>query len=136
MNDDPGGLQQSLAAMGLAEMALALFCLICYCLVLNAAVPPKVRRVAGPLAVAAATLLAVATEPDHRVILVAIGVAAIGAFVVAAWVVSAACDWAVRRKSARNRRPRRNPRPRHSRRALRRPGKAPMSLGSRLKTQR
>ncbi len=98
--NDTGDLQQSLAAMGLVEMALALFCLICYCLVLNAAVAPKVRRVAGPLAIGAATLLVVATEPwTNGVILVAIGVAAIGAFVVAAWAVSAACDLAARRES-------------------------------------
>ena len=96
--NDPGGLQHSLAAMGLAEMALALFCLICYCLVLNAAVTSRVRSVAGVLAVVAATALVAATDPwTNGVILVALGIAAIGAFVVAAWLISAACGLAVRR---------------------------------------
>ncbi len=125
---DPGGLQHSLAAMGLAEMALALFCLICYCLVLNAALSPNVRCVAGALALVAAAALVVATEPwTNGFILVALGVAAIGAFVLAAWAVSAACGLAAEAEESR---------PAALPAAVTAGRTAPMALASRLKTPR
>lgn len=89
---DAASLQQSLAAMGFPQLALAIFALACYCLLLNASLGARVRLTSGGAAVLAALALATLTEPwTNGVILVAIGVAGVGVFVVAAWGISLAC---------------------------------------------
>jgi len=89
---ESAGLQDSLAAMGFAELALAFVCLTCYAMLLNGALGATSRLAAGASAVIAAGALAALTDPwTNGVILVAIGVAGIGLFVIAAWGISAAC---------------------------------------------
>jgi len=89
---ESAGLQESLAAMGFAELALAFVCLTCYAMLLNGALGATARLAAGASAVIAAGALAALTDPwTNGVILVAIGVAGIGLFVIAAWGISAAC---------------------------------------------
>ena len=89
---DAASLQQSLAAMGFPQLALAIFALACYCLLLNASLGARARLTAGGAAALAAVALAALTEPwTNGVILVAIGVAGVGVFVVAAWGISMAC---------------------------------------------
>lgn len=89
---DSGSLQDSIAAMGFAQLALAFVCLACYAMLLNGAFGATVRIAAGASAVIAAGALAALTDPwTNGVILVALGVAGIGLFVIAAWGISAAC---------------------------------------------
>jgi hypothetical protein len=95
---DSAGLQHSLAAIGFVELALAFCCLTGYSLLLSGALRAKARRVAGALALLAAVALAALADPwTNGVILVALGIAGIGLFVVAAWGVSAACGLTRRR---------------------------------------
>jgi hypothetical protein len=89
---ESAGLQESLAAMGFAELALAFVCLTCYAMLLNGALGATARLAAGASAVIAAGALAALTDPwTNGVILIAIGVAGIGLFVIAVWGISAAC---------------------------------------------
>ena len=89
---DSGSLQDSIAAMGFAQLALAFVCLTCYAVLLNGALGATTRVAAGASAVIAAGALAALTDPwTNGVILVALGVAGIGLFVIAAWGISAAC---------------------------------------------
>jgi hypothetical protein len=94
---DSGGLQESLAAMGFVQLALAFVCLTCYAMLLSGALGATLRLAAGASALVAAGALAALTDPwTNGVILVAIGVAGIGLFVIAAWGISAACGLAGR----------------------------------------
>ena len=89
---DAASLQQSLAATGFPQLALAIFALACYCLMLNASLGARARVNSGAAALLAAIALAALTDPwMNGVILVAIGVAGVGVFVVAAWGISLAC---------------------------------------------
>ena len=95
---DPGGLHHSLAAMGFWELALAFGSLICYALVLNGALGGSARLSAAIGAALSAAAFAALTDPwTNGVILVAIGIAAVGAFVFAAWLISAICGLAGQR---------------------------------------
>ena len=97
---DAASLQQSLAAMGLPQLALAIFALACYCLMLNASLGANARTIAGAAAALAGMALAALTDPwMNGVILVAIGVAGVGVFVVAAWGISVACGLGAPRTS-------------------------------------
>lgn len=95
---DPGGLQQSLAALGFLQLALAFGALGCYALILNGSLGTRARTTAAGCAALAAGALAALTDPwMNGVILIALGIAGIGAFVVAAWSISALCGLAGRR---------------------------------------
>lgn len=96
---DAGSLHHSLAAMGFWELALAFLSLTCYALVLNGALGSSTRLWAGVSAALAAASFAALTDPwMNGVILVAIAVAAVGAFVFAAWLISLACGLASERE--------------------------------------
>lgn len=87
-----GGLQDSLASMGFVELAVASFALFCYSLVLNGLLATKARTYAAGFATVAAAALVALTDPwMNGMIIVAMGVAAMGVFVGAAWAVSAMC---------------------------------------------
>ena len=91
---ETASLQHSVATMGILELALALFALVCYCLMLNGSLGAKARTIAGACAALAAVGLAALADPwMNGVILIAIGVAGIGAFVIAAWGISALCGF-------------------------------------------
>ena len=87
---DSGSLQDSLAAMGFIELGLALLALCCYALAFNGALGLQVRTIAAAAAFAAAGAFAAFTDPwVHGVILIAIGIAGMGAFVAVVWGLSA-----------------------------------------------
>lgn len=86
------GLLDSLAGMGFIELGLAFAALCCYALALNASLGSQTRTVATGVAALAAAGFAFATDPwVNGVILVAIGIAAMGIFVAGAWAISAIC---------------------------------------------
>jgi hypothetical protein len=98
MGTNAEGLQQSLAGMGFIELGLAFLALCCYALALNAALGAHTRTIAAALAALAAAGFSVVTDPwVNGVIFVAIGVAAMGAFVACVWIVTALCGLSVRR---------------------------------------
>jgi hypothetical protein len=89
-----GSLQESLAAMGFSELALAFVALAGYSLVLNGSIGANARWIAGAFFALASAGFAALTSPwTNGIILVAIGIAGIGAFVAAAWALSAACGF-------------------------------------------
>lgn len=89
---DSGGLQQSLAAMGFVELGLALVALCCYSLAFNGSLAGPTRLKAAACAMLAAGGFVATTDPwVHGVILMVIGIAGIGLFVAAVWVLSAVC---------------------------------------------
>ena len=95
---DPGGLQQSLAAVGFLHLTLAVAALSGYALILNASLSSKARTIAAGFSALAGGCLAALTDPwMNGVILIALGIAGIGIFVVAAWGISALCGLAGRR---------------------------------------
>jgi hypothetical protein len=98
---EANGLHDSLSSMGFLELGLAFVGLVCYCLLLNGSLRGRARLVCGTLAVTAAGLLVVLTDPwMNGMILVAAGIATIGIFVAIAWGVSAACGFPVLRTPA------------------------------------
>jgi hypothetical protein len=95
------GLHDSLSSMGFLELGLAFVALVSYCLLLNGSLRGRARVICGALAVIAAGLLVVLTDPwMNGMILVAAGVATIGLFVAIAWGVSVACGFPVLRAPA------------------------------------
>ena len=97
---DSGGLQHSLAVMGFAELGLAFVALGCYSLVLNGSLGARGRLVAMGCATFAAAVFAALTDPwVHGVILVALGVGAMGIFVALAWAFSAVCGLTARARA-------------------------------------
>ena len=95
---DSGGLQQSLVAVGFLQLALAFGALGCYALILNGSLGTKARTTAAGCAAVTAGALAALTDPwMNGVILIALGIAGIGVFVLAAWGISALCGLAGRR---------------------------------------
>jgi|SRR5450755_1866184 hypothetical protein len=94
---DSGDFQHSVESMGFTELALAFAALGCYCLVLNGSMGTQGRAVAAACAALAAAAFAASTDPwTHGVILMALGVAAMGVFVAAVWMLSALCGVTVR----------------------------------------
>ena len=89
---DSGGLQQSLAGMGFIELGLALLALCCYSLAFNGSLGGRTRLKAAASAMLAAGGFVASVDPwVHGVILMVIGIAGIGLFVAAVWVISAVC---------------------------------------------
>ena len=84
-------LQSSVAVMNMNQLALAYAALGCYVLLLGGGYGPKSRNVCAALAfVSVAAFVCMSSPWENGVILVALGIAAIGAFVAAVWVMSAA----------------------------------------------
>ena len=91
---DADGLQYSLAGMGFTELALAFVALTGYALALNGALAARTRWRAAWAAMLAAVAFCVFANPwVHGVVLVVLGVAAMGLWVAAAWAISALCGF-------------------------------------------
>lgn len=99
---ESGDLQHSLsAATGFAELGLAFLALACYCLAFNGALGAQARLIAATTAMLSGAGFAIAVDPwMHGVVLLALGIAVVGAFVGAVWAVSAACGLVARRVRA------------------------------------
>ena len=99
---ESGDLQHSLAAAtGFTELGLAFLALACYCLAFNGALGAQARLIAAATALLSGAGFAFTVDPwVHGVVLLALGVAAVGAFVGAVWAVSTACGLVSRRARA------------------------------------
>lgn len=85
-------LHSSLAAMGAEQQACVFVFLMSYPLTLGALVGTRGRRVAAAVAAGAALGFIATSDPwMYAVLLVAAGLASVGVFIAAAYVVNAAC---------------------------------------------
>lgn len=95
---DWNGLQDSLALTGTLQLGLAFTALCCYALALGGIFSPNVRLFSAFASVASACGLAASIHPwTNGVILAAVGMAGMGVFTAAVWVLSAFCGLAGRR---------------------------------------
>ena len=95
---DWNGLQDSLAATGTVQLGLAFAALCCYAVALSGIFSPNARLFSAFASLASAGGLAASIHPwTNGVILAAVGMAGMGVFTAAVWVLSAFCGLAGRR---------------------------------------
>lgn len=95
---DWNGLQDSLALTGTLQLGLAFAALCCYAIALSGIFSPNVRLFSAFASIASAGGLAASIHPwTNGVILAALGMAGMGLFTAAVWMLSALCGLAGRR---------------------------------------